>query len=118
MTATLEFFEDDGVTSAAPLDWGMVRPGDSGTSLTRVLKNTGDEPAVRVVLGIETVGALDLEQWMTGTTTTGTFTQTSPLTLGNLAAGASVTLTFDLAVPDGAPESSLLLAALPYADWG
>jgi len=117
MSPNLEFLMPDGVTTADLLDWGTVPPGESGAALVRILKNTGDAATNTVKLGIDTVGEVDLEGWITGTVGGQTFTAAAPLTLPGLAAGASLSISYAVAVPGGVTPDDDRRVALPYADW-
>ena len=117
MSAQLQIFEADGTTPASPADWGTVRPGNTSATLTRVVKNVGDAPALAVELGFSEVGTADLETWVTGTVAGEPFTYTSPRRVGDLAVGAQLSVTLTAVVPAGADPTSALLAALLYADW-
>lgn len=113
MAAQINWYGPDGTTLLpGQLAFGTVKPGQQATR-TLVYRNVGDAPAEDAVLMIATVGAVDLEDWLTGTVGGQAFSRAAPLSLGDLAPGAQGTVTLTLTVPQGAELSSRVLMGQP-----
>ncbi|KQR37724.1 hypothetical protein [Deinococcus sp. Leaf326] len=113
MAAQINWYAPDGVTLlSGQVPFGNVKPG-AQKSLTWVYRNVGDAPAEDAVLTVRPVGAVDLEDWISGMTGSQSFSRAAPLSLGDLAPGAEGTVTLTLAVPPDAELSSRPLMAQP-----
>ena len=113
MAPQINWYAQDGTTLLpGQVPFGVVKPG-ARKSVTLIYRNVGDAPAEDAVLMVAPVGAVDLEDWLTGTTAGQTFSRASPLPLGDLAPGAEGTVTLTLDVPLAAELSSLPRLAQP-----
>lgn len=117
MPAQLQLLESDGLALAGPIRYGLVKPGQDSAPVTRLLRNVGDATATGIVLGFTKVGDEDLEAWLIGEANGQTFSYTAPVSLPDLEPDGAIAITITARVPSGTVASSVVSAALLYAEW-
>lgn len=104
MSAALEYLDSDGVTVITAKNSGNIPSPGQSSQFKVFLKNTGDQTAQGLTVTIVQIGTNDGNSFAQiapdNGGTPGTF-GTSPLSLGNLAAGATVALWFQEVIPAG-----------------
>jgi hypothetical protein len=105
----LTMLADDETTTITGVTFSSVTAGSAGETKKAFLKNTGDETSAALTLTIKQSGSDAMHAWLTlypddagspdlaGAKTTG-----QPLTIGTIAAGASVPFHLKVVVPGGA----------------
>ena len=115
MAAELVWYEADGVTPLARLEYGTIMPGRSyyelhAAYLKVILKNDGDLTA-NVVVAIQAVAENATHEYLrlaTGVAVPGTFYgHAAPIDIGALAPAASAEFWVDVIVPAEAPFASI-----------
>lgn len=111
MAAQLEWKDEAGLLLAS-FDFPVTTPGASRTKIF-LCRNTGTTPATNAALEVGAVGGADMENWLTAEVSgvTGRAGYEAPLSLGSIAAGQELQITVSLAVPQGAPLSTVPVMA-------